>query len=146
MGILEDVLLNARTAVDSVGKKAGKMIDMSKLTLAAADLKAEISKKYEILGRVIFESKQTGKNYDKSVEELIEKIADLQAQLKTVNEAIGNSKQKAKCPSCGAYNAKGSVFCNKCGEKLPYTEQEEISPDDVIDFTEDNFEDDDIGL
>ena len=61
MGILEDVLLNARTAVDAVGKKAGSVIDMSKLTIAAADLKSEINKKYEILGRVTFESKTTGK-------------------------------------------------------------------------------------
>ena len=66
MGIIEDLFLNAKTAVDSVGKKAEKVIDVSKMTLTAADLKAEISKKCEILGRVVFEQKSTGKNYDKN--------------------------------------------------------------------------------
>ena len=33
MGIFEDVLLNARAAVDTVGQKAGKVIDISKLFL-----------------------------------------------------------------------------------------------------------------
>ena len=61
MGILEDVLLNAKSAVDTVGKKAGKVIDVSKLTIASADLKTEISKKCEILGRVTYEEKTTGK-------------------------------------------------------------------------------------
>ncbi len=146
MGIFEDVLLNARSAVDTVGKKAGKVIDTSKLKIAAADLKAEISKKYEILGRVTFEAKTTGKDYSKSIDEIIEKIKELNEELNSVRETIETSKQKTKCPSCGNYNAKGSSFCNKCGEKLPLNETKEISPDDVIDFTEDNFEDDDIGL
>ncbi len=147
MSILEDVLLNARTAVDTVGKKAGKVIDKSKLVLTAADLKSEISKKYEILGRVTFEAETTGKSYKKSVAELVEKITELREQLDSVNELIENSRKKVKCPKCGAFNAKGSAFCNKCGEQLPLTESDDdISPDDVIDFTEDNFEDDDIGL
>lgn len=146
MSILEDVLLNAKTAVDAVGKKAGSVIDMSKLTIAAADLKSEINKKYEILGRVTFESKTTGKSYNKSIGELVEKIKELNAQLESVNEMIENKKKKIKCPSCGMFNVKGAVFCNKCGEKLPRSEADEMSPDDVVDFTEDNFDDEEMGL
>ncbi len=146
MGILEDVVLNARSAVDSVSKKAGKVLDMSKLAIAAADIKTEISRKYEILGRVVYEENTTDKDYRKSIRELIDKITELKAQLEEVNATIENAKQKIKCPACDAFNAKGSVFCNKCGEKLPTAEKNDISPDDMIDFAEDNFEDDDIGL
>lgn len=149
MGIFEDVILNARSAVDTVGKKAGKVIDMSKLALAAADIKTEISKKYEILGRIVFEAKTTGKNYDSNIQELVEKIEELKSQLESINEMLENSRSKTKCTSCGAYNVKGAVFCNKCGEKLAVKkedEEEEITPDDIVDFTEDNFEDDDMGV
>lgn len=146
MGIFEDVILNARSAVDSVGKKAGKVIDMSKLTIAAADLRSEISKKYQILGRVVYEEKTTDKNYEKSTEELVEKIKELKEQLSSVTEAIENSKQKKKCPYCGLYNAKGAVFCNKCGEKLPMAESGQNSADDEDEFLEDDFDDDEIGL
>ena len=71
MGIFEDVLLNARSAVDTVGKKASKVIDMSKLTLSAADIKSELSKKYEMLGRVSFEAQTTGKDYSKSIADIV---------------------------------------------------------------------------
>ncbi|MDD6488187.1 MAG: zinc ribbon domain-containing protein [Clostridia bacterium] len=151
MGILEDLLLNARTAVDAVGKKAGKVIDVSKLTLAAADLKSEISRKCEILGRITYEAKTTGKNYDKTIDELVEKIKDLNSQLDSVNDVIANSKQKQKCSVCGTYNAKGAVFCNKCGERLnAKTDADEpadtTSSADNIDFAEDSFDDGEIGL
>lgn len=151
MGILEDLLLNARTAVDAVGKKAGKVIDVSKLNLAAADLKSEISRKCEILGRVIYEAKTTGKNYDKTIDELVEKIKELNSQLDSVNDVIANSKQKQKCSVCGTYNAKGAVFCNKCGEKLATKTDDDVSSDTTssaenIDFSEDSFDDEEIGL
>ncbi len=148
MSILEDVLLNARSAVDSVGKKAGKVIDMSKLIMAAADIKAELSKKYEILGRVTFEAQTKGKDYSKSVAEIVEKISQLQAELASVNEMIANSKNRPKCTNCGSYNAKGAVFCNKCGAKLVLKplDEEKITEEDIVDFTEDNFEDDDMGI
>lgn len=150
MGIIEDLFLNAKTAVDSVGKKAEKVIDASKLSLTAADLKAEISKKYEILGRVVFEQKSTGKNYDKSINELVEKIGELTAELNSVNEMIANAKQKSKCQFCGTYNVKGAVFCNKCGEKLAAenkdNDDDTLSPDDAVDLAEDNFDDEEIGF
>ena len=145
MGIFEDVILNARSAVDSVGKKAGKVIDMSKLTIAAADLRSEISKKYQILGRVVYEIKKRDLTVKKT-EELVEKIKELKEQLSSVTEAIENSKQKKKCPYCGLYNAKGAVFCNKCGEKLPMAESGQNSADDEDEFIEDDFDDDEIGL
>ncbi len=148
MSILEDVLLNAKSAVDTVGKKAGKVIDASKLTIAAADIKAEISKKYEILGRIVYEAKTTGKCYDKSIEEIVTKINELKAQLASVNEMIASGKKQQKCPACGYYNPKNALYCCKCGTRLPApaADEEEISPDDVIDFTEDNFTDDDMGI
>ena len=103
MSILEDVLLNAKSAVDTVGKKAGKVIDASKLTIAAADIKAEISKKYEILGRIVYEAKTTGKCYDKSIEEIVTKINELKAQLASVNEMIASGKKQPSAAERGFF-------------------------------------------
>ena len=146
MGIFEDILLNARAAVDCVGRKAGNVIDISKLKLAAADLRSELVQKYQILGRIVYEEQTSEKNYDKTKQELIEKIKELKIHLESVNDLIESTKHRIKCSSCGSYNAKGAVFCSKCGEKLETEEStaEHMSPDDVIDFTEDNFEDDDL--
>ena len=149
MGIFEDVLLNARSAVDTVGKRASKVIDMSKLTLSAADIKSELSKKYEMLGRVSFEAQTTGKDYSKSIADIVAKIINLKAELDSVNEMIANNKSRIKCSACGAYNSKDSVFCNKCGEKIVFSTddgEEKVTDEDIVDFTEDNFDDDDMGV
>ncbi len=144
MGIFEDVLLNARSAVDAVGKTAGKVIDVSKLKLAAADIKSELSHKYQILGRVVYEENTTEKDYTKNKSELIEKITDLKSQLESVNDMIAKAGNKKKCPSCGSYNSKNAGFCSKCGEKLLADDDENEFTDDMKDFTEDNFEDDEL--
>lgn len=144
MSIFEDVLLNARSAVDAVGKKAGQVIDISKLKLAAMDLKTEIAQKFQILGNVVYEEKITGKDYTRNKNELIEKITELKAQLDSISDIIANNSQKIKCPVCGTFNAKNAVFCNKCGEKIESEEAQHMSTDDMIDFTEDNFDDEDL--
>ena len=43
MGLFEDVVVNARSAANVVGKKAGQLVDISKLRLSAADVEREIS-------------------------------------------------------------------------------------------------------
>ena len=68
MGILEDVVVNAKSAVNAVGKKAGIMVDISKLRISAADLNREIAERYESLGSIVYDSQKTGN----SVQELIE--------------------------------------------------------------------------
>lgn len=92
MGILEDAIYNAKTAAGFVGKKAEKFVDISKLTISAAELSSEISKKCEILGRVVYEAKTSGKCYDKAIAELVEKISDLKGQLDSVNKLIAETK------------------------------------------------------
>ena len=43
MGILDDVMINAKTAAEAVGKKAGQIVDVSKLRFNVAEGKmAEI--------------------------------------------------------------------------------------------------------
>lgn len=132
MGILEDAIYNAKTAAGFVGKKAGKIVDASKLTISAAELNSEISKKCEILGRVVYESRISEKSYDAAIAELIEKISELKSQLDSVNELIAESKNKTKCPKCSTVNSRDAIFCGKCGERLKETE-EIPEPDENVD-------------
>lgn len=54
MGILDDVVINAKSAAEAVGKKAGQIVDVSKLRINVAELNAEISKRYEALGEYVY--------------------------------------------------------------------------------------------
>ena len=37
MGILDDVVINAKSAAEAVGRKAGQIVDVSKLRISAAE-------------------------------------------------------------------------------------------------------------
>ncbi len=118
MSLFEDVVINAKSAVNVVGKKAGQIVDISKLRINAADLNNEISKRYESLGRMVYESKKTGNDSSDLVSECIVAIDDLYEQLDAVNEQLIAMKAKQVCKSCGQENAQDADYCSKCGHKL----------------------------
>ena len=97
MGLLEDVVVNAKEAVNAVGKKAGQMVDISKLRLNAADLNNEISKRFEALGRVIYDSKKTENDSADLVNECITAIDELYEQLDAVNDQISALRSRVIC-------------------------------------------------
>ena len=139
MSVMEDVLINAKTAVDSFGKKAGEVFDRSKLRLAAVDIKAELSKKYRMLGKVCYEANRTGKNYDKSIKQLQDQINELNNQLTRIKETLAAAEKKIKCSACGTINAKGSVFCSKCGAKLSAVSDsgDDYTQEELLDYAKD---------
>ena len=118
VGLFEDVVINAKSAVSVVGKKAGEIVDISKLRITAADLNNEISKRFESLGRVIYDAKKTENDTSDLVTECISAIDDLYEQLDAVNEQIIALRKKTICRNCGAINPQDSVFCSKCGNRL----------------------------
>ena len=58
MGIFDDVVVNAKSAAQTVGKMAGQFVDMSKLRINMAELNGEITKRYQELGRFIYEARR----------------------------------------------------------------------------------------
>ena len=109
MGLFEDVVVNAKEAVNAVGKKAGQMVDISKLRLSAADLNNEISKRFEALGRVIYDAKKTGNDSADLADECITTIDDLYEQLDAVNDQI-SALRKHAIATCAAVNSMRSKF------------------------------------
>ena len=118
MGVLDDFIVNAKTAVDTVGKKAGQIADISKLRVSVADLNNDISKKFESLGKTVYEAKKTGQDQTESVSEAAEEIDDLYDQLAAVNQQLAAVRERTICKSCGTENPQGAVYCVKCGHKL----------------------------
>lgn len=118
MGLFEDVVVNAKSAVNVVGKKAGQIVDISKLRISAADLNNEISKRYESLGRTVYEAKKTDNDSSDLVSECITAIDDLYEQLDAVNEQMVAMHARLVCKNCGQENPQSSVYCSKCGHKL----------------------------
>ena len=85
MGIFDDVVVNAKSAAQTVGKMAGQFVDMSKLRINMAELNGEITKRYQELGRFIYEAKKAGSADEAELADQIAGIDDLYAQLSAVS-------------------------------------------------------------
>lgn len=127
MGVFEEVVINAKTAAATVGKKAERLVDISKLRLNSAELENEITKKYEALGRFVYDSIKADTSVKGLLEEHVEEIDALYQKLDEVNEKINTLRKKAPCPVCGCQNEENALFCSHCGVKLKYNEKGETA-------------------
>ena len=118
MGVWEDVVLNAKTAVNAVGKKAGEMVDISKLRLSATEITREISNQFEEIGRMVYETKKEEKDNQEAIDAKMAAIDELYEQLDAVNDKLDELKKTIKCEKCGTRSGKGTIYCPKCGTKL----------------------------
>ena len=108
MGIFDDVVVNAKSAAQTVGKMAGQFVDMSKLRINMSELNGEITKRYQELGRFIYEAKKAG-----SADE-----AELADQIAGIDDLYASMQNKVTCPACGKKMPTDSLFCSHCGAKL----------------------------
>ncbi|MDD4807434.1 MULTISPECIES: zinc ribbon domain-containing protein [Caproicibacterium] len=129
MGLFEDMVLNAKTAASAVGKKANQVVDISRLRLSAADLNNEISKRFEALGRVVYDARKSGTSSDELVGECVLAIDELYEQLDAVNEQLAAHRCRITCSACGQENPASAVYCSKCGGKLQ--RDEPVPPQDA---------------
>ena len=104
MGVLEDVVVNAKSAAETVGKEAGRLVDLSRLRFNASDIQREISKKYEALGRMVYDAGKKGGSADRGLDDIIRQIDGLYHKLDEVNGRINVLSRKKVCPSCGFKN------------------------------------------
>ncbi len=118
MGIFEDVMSNAKSAAATVGKKAGRFMDISKLRMNAAELNNEINKRYEALGRVVYNAAKEEQDINGLIDECVISIDALYLRLDEVNDKINRLQNKVVCPICSTENPKSSIFCSHCGNKL----------------------------
>lgn len=116
MSVLDDVLFNAKVAVNEVGKKANTIVDTTKLKFNASELRGALKKKYEELGALVYSNAKVQE--DDEVVKCIAEIDEINNQLKSIEDTVQTTVGKRKCPACEAINPKDSVFCNRCGTKI----------------------------
>lgn len=129
MGFLDeffdDIFVNAKSAANTVGKKANQIKDYSKLKYSESGIKAEIAKKKQELGNYIYNCSKTG-DIDKIVMQgFVADIDELEENLQITREMLTVAKNKVTCKYCKAENDRESIFCCKCGSKLDKEEKVE---------------------
>ena len=119
MGIIEDPAIKARDAFDVVAKKTGEVYTVQKLKFTIASLNSQLSKDFETLGRLYYESmKDENADISDSVKDIVEQIEQKKQNIAEYEAEIEVQKKVSICPQCGGKNASDALFCNKCGKKL----------------------------
>lgn len=118
MGVIDDVMVNAKAAIDDFGKKATDIADSSILAINANTIKNQLEKKYMELGKAYFENVSAGIHNDDEIDDVVDEIEVLLEQLNAVREKRADLRKQKICPNCKQTLPRNSSFCNKCGAHI----------------------------
>ncbi len=135
MGVFEDIFVKAKVAVDALGEKAGQFVDVSKLNIKLAELKADLRTEFENLGKTAYHSEKNGADLKESIKSGIAQIDNISLQIEELKKQIASMKNKILCKSCGNQNEEDSSYCAKCGESLSDSAANPVKNEED-DFTE----------
>ena len=74
--ILDDVVVNAKTAASAVSKKAAFVYDASKHKITAAEMRGEINKKLKELGKYTYKARVYNMDMDEQINDVIAEIKE----------------------------------------------------------------------
>lgn len=87
-------------------------------------VEGEIRRRYEELGRTIYESK--GENMS-ACREICDRIDELSDRLEEITQKDVVLRSRIRCPQCGAAMNKKAKFCSDCGAAMPQESAKDAS-------------------
>lgn len=114
MAIFDDVVVNAKSAAAVVSKKAGEIIDLSKLRISLASLRSELSKQYQALGEAVFNNDPV-----EEIDAIKEEITAVKQNISDIEDILSNARNSVTCPACGEKLNKNARYCSTCGTAIP---------------------------
>ena len=115
----------ASEAYKVTADKTGKLAKEAKLRMKMGELKSEINKIYEDIGKKIYENHVLEEKEDISnqIEEQCTKIDCLSDEIESILKQCLELKDKRQCPNCYAEIEKDVKFCPECGAKQDIIEE-----------------------
>ena len=146
MSLLDDILGSVREVTDNVVERTGKLVDVSKLKLTSAEISKEITRRYEALGRLVYDSRKSDTEISGLVDECVRSIDALYGRMDDVNSRVAKLRDKQYCATCGATVERGAIYCARCGCRVspaaaqPESEKAEPDKAESASFTEEDLE------
>lgn len=130
-----------RVAQNAV-KKAGELVENTKLSIKVSEANSEIDDAYKEIGRFVYLT-HSGEDVPSAViEQLLEKIDRKNKEIKVYKDKIMATRSTVQCPNCGNECSRQSAFCSFCGNSLSYKSsvKEEAEPLGTVGQHEEIFE------
>ena len=114
-----DIKKTISETASSTGKKAGELVNKTKVRFALANMQTDLDELYERLGKLHYDALSTGADNGTKESALITKIDSLKADMEILKAEIGLFPKRGKeCPHCGKAIPKSSTFCPYCGKEV----------------------------
>ncbi len=128
MGVFKGLGKKISDKGKELSQKARIMSETSSLNNVVRGEECKIDYQYKSMGKLYFE-----KYGDAPAEEFAkacEAIKDSMEKIEQIKAEIVKIKARFNCPNCGSPFKHGSVFCSKCGAKLP-AQNDSDDPDNI---------------
>lgn len=123
MDFFDDVFEKAKNVFDVAKNKTEEAVIIGKQKYDVAAMESRLNKSYNALGRLCYENYKNDAESSDEIKALISEITSETEAIENARAEIAKMKNKRICPKCGETVAEASVFCNRCGERLIYTEE-----------------------
>ncbi len=123
MSAFDDVVDKAKDIAETAGKKAEKVVEVSKLKLRVSQINSEAKKAYEKLGSAVYHMKKANYEDEGLIASVVEEVDGLYAERAKIEARLASLKNQVICDTCGAKNPEDAVYCVKCGSRLFDTEE-----------------------
>ncbi len=124
--MFNDIKETLFSTLDIAQKKGEELARLSSLRIEAIKLSKKISNEYKNLGMLVYECRMSNIDDTETIECCVKTIADLRRQLTLLNREIDLLSKTARCDYCSHKNKKQDTTCEKCGEPLNDTPEDDI--------------------
>lgn len=122
MDFLENAVGKAKEVFEIAYKKTEGAVNTGKQKIDVAAIENKLSKDYEALGKLYYESIKDAEDLGEDIAALKSSIEEKLENIASIKDEINRAKNKVNCPQCGAIIEKDAIYCSACGAKTKYEE------------------------
>ena len=100
------------------GKCAGQMLDTAKLNMKIFDLKGDVDRDMQAIGRMVYDAHRGQETDHKAMDDLLADIDEKTAAIEALRERVALLRRSRTCPSCGMTCGQEDKYCRGCGTSL----------------------------
>lgn len=115
----------AGRTLDSAGKKAGELWEITKLNLQSSELSGEINRLMQKMGELVYAAHLDPNTDTDSVDEMLESIDEKKKAINDIARRVAELKQQKLCPRCNMASARSDNYCRSCGARFPAEQRDE---------------------